>query len=40
IPDELTWFHENANHEEIGEVEYAELERLSQLPDYLAHLKR
>jgi putative hydrolase of the HAD superfamily len=35
IPNEHTWFHENASQEEIGEVEYAELERLSQLPEYL-----
>jgi putative hydrolase of the HAD superfamily len=39
IPNELTWFHENASQEEVGEVEYAELERLSQLPEYLERLK-
>lgn len=39
IPNEHTWFHENANPEELGEVEYSELERLSQLPDYLAQFK-
>ena len=36
IPNFQTWFHEHASAEDIGEVEYAELERLSQLPDYLA----
>jgi putative hydrolase of the HAD superfamily len=39
IPNALTWFHENASQEEVGEVEYAELERLSQLPEYLERLK-
>ncbi len=39
IPNEQTWFHENASQDEIREVEYAELERLSQLPEYLERLK-
>ena len=36
IPNDQTWFHEHASQEEIGEIEFAELERLSQLPNYLA----
>ena len=36
IPNDQTWFHEQASREEIGEFEFEELERLSQLPDYLA----
>jgi putative hydrolase of the HAD superfamily len=39
IPNEHTWFHEHASHEEIGEAKYAQLEQLSQLPDYLSQLK-
>ncbi len=39
IPNEHTWFHENASQEEIGEINFGELERLSQLPDYLERLK-
>lgn len=39
IPNDQTWFHEHASQEEIGEVEYAELEQLSQLPDYLERIK-
>jgi putative hydrolase of the HAD superfamily len=39
IPNDQTWFHENASQEDIGEVEYAELEQLSQLPEYLERLK-
>ena len=39
IPNEHTWFHENASQAEIGEVEYTELERLSQLPEYLQQLE-
>ena len=39
IPNEQTWFHENASQDEIREVEYAELERLSQLPEYLERRK-
>jgi len=39
IPNETTWFHEHANEQEIGEVEFGELESLSQLPDYLQVLK-
>ena len=35
IPNEQTWFHENASHEEIAQFEYAELERLIELPNYL-----
>jgi len=36
IPNELTWFHEHAGHKEIGDVEYVELERITQLPGILA----
>jgi putative hydrolase of the HAD superfamily len=36
IPNELTWFHEHAGHQEIGDVEYVELERITQLPDAIA----
>ncbi|MGW8225019.1 MAG: HAD family hydrolase [Anaerolineales bacterium] len=36
IPNELTWFHEHAGHQEIGDVEYVELERITQLPGILA----
>ena len=39
IHNDLTWFHENANHEEIGDAQYAEMERLDQLPGYLKQLK-
>ncbi|MFC1922011.1 HAD family hydrolase [Chloroflexota bacterium] len=35
IPNDQTWFHENASQEEIGDWEYTKLERLSQLPTYL-----
>lgn len=38
IPNDQTWFHENADQEEIGDHEYIELERIGQLPEYLAHL--
>jgi putative hydrolase of the HAD superfamily len=39
VPNEQSWFHENASQEEISELEYAELERLNQLPEYLERLK-
>jgi hypothetical protein len=39
IPNEHTWFHEHAGEDEVGEAEYGELERLSQLPNYLAQFK-
>ena len=39
IPNDQTWFHEHASQEEIGEVEYAELEQLSQLLDYFERIK-
>ena len=35
IPNDQTWFHEHASQEDIEDLEYGELERLSQLPDYL-----
>ncbi|GAG86297.1 unnamed protein product, partial [marine sediment metagenome] len=35
IPNETTWFHENADHQEIGDFEYVELERITQLPELL-----
>jgi putative hydrolase of the HAD superfamily len=38
IPNDQTWFHENADQEEIGDLEYIELERLDQLPEYLTRL--
>ena len=37
IPNELTWFHENADHLEIGDYEYMELESINKLPGLLAH---
>jgi len=39
IPNEHTWFHENASQEEVGEIKFGKLERLSQLPDYLERIK-
>ena len=36
IPNDQTWFHENVSQEEIGEIKFTKLERLSQLPNYLA----
>lgn len=39
IPNEHTWFHEHAGEDEVGEAVYGELERLSQLPNYLAQFK-
>jgi putative hydrolase of the HAD superfamily len=39
IPNEHTWFHEHADEDEIGSAEFGELERLSQLPEYLYSLK-
>ncbi|MFL7894334.1 MAG: HAD family hydrolase [Anaerolineales bacterium] len=36
IPNELTWFHEHAGHQEIGDLEYIELEHITQLPDAIA----
>jgi len=36
IPNELTWFHEHAGHQEIRDAEYVELERITQLPGILA----
>ncbi len=38
IPNDQTWFHEHASQEDIEDLEYAELERLSQLPGYLTGL--
>ena len=35
IPNETTWFHENADHQEIGDFEYVELEQIIQLPEFL-----
>lgn len=35
IPNEMTWFHENANHQDIGDFEYVELEQIIQLPEFL-----
>jgi len=35
IPNEQTWFHENASKEEVGDFEYTQLDRLIQLPKYL-----
>jgi putative hydrolase of the HAD superfamily len=39
IPNEYTWFHEHASQEELGDLEYAELERLDQLPAFLTRLE-
>ena len=39
IPNETTWFHEHAGEDEIGDLRFGELERLSQLPGYLQQLK-
>jgi putative hydrolase of the HAD superfamily len=39
IPNETTWFHENADNQEIGDFEYVELEQIIQLPKYLERLK-
>ena len=39
IPNAQTWFHEDANQEEVGESSYTQLERLNQLPIYLEQLK-
>lgn len=38
IPNETTWFHEHAGEDEVGEHEFGELERLSQLPEYVQRL--
>jgi putative hydrolase of the HAD superfamily len=38
IPNDLTWFHEHLSQDDIADLEFAELERLSQLPSYLANL--
>ena len=35
IPNETTWFHEHADHQEIRDFEYEELERIIQLPELL-----
>jgi putative hydrolase of the HAD superfamily len=40
IPNDQTWFHEHASHEDIGDVEYMELESLTQLPSYLTGLNQ
>lgn len=39
IPNDFTWFHENASQEEIGQIKFDKLERLSELPEYLEQLK-
>ena len=36
IPNELTWFHENADHQEIGDYDYIELDGINKLPGLLA----
>lgn len=38
IPNDQTWFHENAGDDEIGELKFAELEQIHLLPNYLAQL--
>lgn len=35
IPNEQTWFHENADLQEIGDSQYMEAKRISQLPELL-----
>jgi len=39
IPNEQTWFHENASQEEIADYDYSQLARLIELPQYLLSLK-
>lgn len=39
IHNNLTWFVENASHEEIGEAQYAQLDHLGQLPEYLTQFQ-
>ena len=39
IPNEQTWFHENASQEEIAYYDYSQLARLIELPQYLLSLK-
>lgn len=39
IHNDLTWFVENASHEEMGEAQYTQLEHLGQLPGYLEQIK-
>lgn len=39
IPNEQTWFHENASQEEIEDYEYSQLARLIELPKYMVSLK-
>jgi putative hydrolase of the HAD superfamily len=35
IPNETTWFHENADQEEFSDFEFTEIENISQLPEFL-----
>jgi putative hydrolase of the HAD superfamily len=35
IPNEQTWFHENADLQEVGDSQYLEIKRISQLPELL-----
>lgn len=39
IPNEQTWFHEHATEDEFGHLKFDKLERLSDLPNYLARRK-
>jgi putative hydrolase of the HAD superfamily len=40
IPNEHTWFHENANEDEVREFDFMTLNQLSELPEYINPLKR
>ena len=40
IPNEHTWFHENATKDEIGEFDFVTLNHLGELPDYIARMGR
>ena len=35
IPNEQTWFHENVDLQEVGDSQYLEIKRISQLPELL-----
>jgi putative hydrolase of the HAD superfamily len=39
IPNETTWFHEHADEVDVNKFDFGELERMSQLPEYLSTLE-
>ncbi|MGD9093533.1 MAG: HAD family hydrolase [Anaerolineales bacterium] len=39
IPNEHTWFHENATDDEIREFDFATLNHLSELPQYISQME-